>query len=161
MRKHIIITIILLIACVTVTVVYFKNLNTPGMRTSAVIHSIPDDAALIFEFNNDKSFYDTFSGSALFASIAGKQQMDDLNALRDKLLQNPILEKYFNAQGIFISIHPSKAGQPDLLLTVTPVNGFGPPVFDQLSKQAGSGLVITPLQSGNKQGYDIYINAIK
>jgi hypothetical protein len=161
MKKHIIITIILLIACVFITVVYFKNLNTPGLRTSEAMHTIPDNAALIFEFNNDRSFYDIFNDNRLFASITGKQTMDDLNALREKLLQNPLLEKYFTGQNIFISIHPSKANHIDLLLTVPAANGFGPAAFDQLVKQAGSGLVVTPLQSGNKQGYDIYITAIK
>ncbi|MDB5131576.1 MAG: hypothetical protein JWR02_1325 [Mucilaginibacter sp.] len=160
MKKHIIITIILFIACVFITVVYFKNLNTPGMRTSEAMHTIPDNAALIFEFNNDRSFYDIFTDNRLFASIIGKQTMGDLNALRDELLQNPLLEKYFTGQNIFISVHPSIVNHIDLLLTV-PSNGLGPAIFDQLSKQAGSGLVITPLQSGNNQGYDIYITAIK
>ncbi|MDB5125417.1 MAG: hypothetical protein JWP94_3546 [Mucilaginibacter sp.] len=161
MKKHIIITIILLIACVFITVVYFKNLNTPGMRTSEAMHTIPDNAALIFEFNNDRSFYDIFNDNQLFASITGKQNMDNLNALRDKLLQNPLLEKYFTGQNIFVSAHPSKTNHIDLLLTIPAAKGFEPSIFDQLSKQAGSGIVVTPLQSGDKQGYDIYIAAIK
>lgn len=131
------------------------------MRTSEAMHTIPDNAALIFEFNNDRSFYDIFNDNQLFASITGKQEMDNLSALRDKLLQNPLLERYFTGQNIFISVHPSKTSHIDLLLTMPAVKGFGPSVFDQLSKQAGSGMVITPVQSGNKQGYDIYITAIK
>ncbi|MDP9047275.1 MAG: hypothetical protein M3N14_04010 [Bacteroidota bacterium] len=161
MKKQIIITIILLIACVLITVVYFKNLNTPGMRTSQVMHTIPDNAALIFEFNNDRSFYDIFNDNQLFTSLTGKQKIDDLNALRDKLLQNSLFEKYFTGQSFFISLHPVKSNHIDLLMTISPASGFEPSVFDQLAKQTGNGLVITPFQSGNKQGYNIYVNAIK
>ena len=36
MKRQIIITVILLITTAFITVIYFKNLNTPGMRTSQV-----------------------------------------------------------------------------------------------------------------------------
>ena len=61
MKKQITITLILLIATAFITVVYFKNLNPPGTRTNRIMNVIPDDAALIFEFNNDQGFYDIFT----------------------------------------------------------------------------------------------------
>jgi hypothetical protein len=70
MRKLVITTIILLIATVCITVVYFKNLNPPGSHTSQVMSTIPDNAAVIFEFNNEKSFYDIFSGDTLLIPCA-------------------------------------------------------------------------------------------
>ena len=69
MKRLIITTIILLIAAVGVTVVYFKNLSTPGMRTSNVMRTIPPTASLIFEFNNDKSFYDIFNNNKLSKTL--------------------------------------------------------------------------------------------
>jgi hypothetical protein len=161
MKKQIIITLILLIATACVTVVYFKNLNPPGMRTSQVMHTIPDNASLIFEFNNDKGFYDIFNGSKLFAAVIGNQKLGEFDIVRRKLLQNPSLEKYFTGQNIFISVHPSKTNDIDLLLTISSANGFETSIFDQLSKEPNSGLLITPLRIEGKQGYNIYINALK
>ncbi|SHM26061.1 hypothetical protein [Mucilaginibacter sp. OK098] len=161
MKKQIIITLILLAATAYVTVVYFKNLNPPGTRTSQVMHSIPGNAALIFEFNNDKGFYDIFKDNKLFAAVIGKQKLGLLDTLRQQLLQNSILIKYFTGQNIFISLHPSKEDGIDLLLSMSPANGFEPDLFDQLSKQPNSGLLITPIRTAGRSGYNIYINVLK
>jgi len=161
MRKQVIITILLLIASAFITVFYFKNLNTPGMRRDRIMRLIPDNAALIFEFNNEKGFYDIFENNKLFKAVAGRQKLDELTVLRDKLLLNPLLEKYFTGQNIFISVHPSKTDTVDLLLTMSSANGFEPAVFDQLSKQTGNGLVVTPVTEKGKKGYNIYVNALK
>src|SRR6185312_5030890 len=151
MKKQIIITIILLIAAAFITVAYFKNLRNSATRRDTVMHFIPANAALIFEFNNDKSFYDIFDNNKLFKAIIGQQKLDELNTLRNKLLLNPLLEKYFTRQNIFVSIHPSKTDTINLLLTLSPANGFNLLIFDQLSKQAGNGLVITPVTESGKK----------
>ncbi|MDO3640904.1 hypothetical protein [Mucilaginibacter sp. L3T2-6] len=161
MKKHIIITLILLAATAYVTVVYFKNLNPPGSRTSLVLSAIPDDAPLIFEFNNDKSFYDIFKDNKLFAAFIGAEKLGQLDTLRQALLQNRVLGKYFNGQDVFISLHPSKTEGISLLLTMSPANGFEPEVFDDLLKQKNSGLVVTPMRAAGKSGYNIYISALK
>jgi hypothetical protein len=161
MRRHIIITIILLVAAVSITVVYFKNLNTPGIRAARIMETIPGDAALIFEFNNDQTFYDIFNDNPLFKALAGKQKIVELDILRTQLLQNPILTKYFTAQNIFISLHPSKTHTFELLVTLSPATGFEPAVFEQVAKQAGAGMVITPIKASGKQGYSVYLTALK
>ncbi|ASU34200.1 hypothetical protein [Mucilaginibacter xinganensis] len=161
MKKQIIITLILLIATAYITVVYFKNLTPPGTRTSQVMHAIPDNAALIFEFNNDKGFYDIFKDNKLFEAVIGKQKLGWLDTLRQKLLQHPLLDKYFAGQNIFISLHPSKTDGIEFLLSMSPAKGFEPGVFDQLAKQPNSGLLITPIRTSGGSGYNIYINALK
>src|SRR5260221_7317158 len=161
MKRQLIITLILLIATAFITVIYFKNLNTPGTRTSEVIRAIPDNAAIIFEFNNDKGFYDIFSDNKLFNSIVGKEKINELDILRKQLLLNPRFEKYFKAQNVFISLHPSKENVIDLLLTISSANGFEPSLFDEINKDPTSGLLITPLNSSGKQAYNIYIRALK
>ncbi|WP_428330927.1 hypothetical protein [Mucilaginibacter sp.] len=161
MKKQIIITIILLVATAYVTVVYFKNLNPPGTRTSQVIQSIPDDASLIFEFNNDKGFYDIFNNNKLLAAVIGKQKIGQLDTLRQQLINNPLLAEYFDGQNIFISVHPSKTNNIDLLLSLSPSKGFTTTAVDQLARQPNSGLLITPLHLNGKQGYNIYINVLK
>jgi len=161
MKRLIITTIILLIAAVGVTVVYFKNLNPQSERTSQIMHTIPADAALIFEFNNDSGFYDIFRDNQLFAAIIGKQTMGELDTLRQQLLLNPVLEKFFNGQNIFISLHPLKNNVVDFLLTTSTTRGFTTAVIDQLAKQQNTGLLISAENIEGKKGYVIYSAILK
>ena len=162
MRRQIVITVILLIATAFVTVVYFKNLNPPGTHVSKVMNTIPDNAAFILEFNNDKSFYDIFNTNPLFKAVVGGQQIDELDSLRQQLFQNPQLAQLFTGQNIYVSLHPSQKGNGvNLLITLSPVTGFEPLAFDKIIKQPNSNLVITVLQTKSKQGYEIYLKALK
>jgi hypothetical protein len=161
MKRQIIITVILLLATAFITVVYFKNLNPPGTRINNIMRTIPDDAALIFEFNNDNGFYDIFNGNKLLTAIVGKRNIGELDTLHRQLLLNPLFEKYFIAQNIFVSVHPSNATGADLLLTMSSASGFDPSLFEELSKQPKSGILVTPFRTKGKPGYNIYINALK
>ena len=162
MKKQVIITLILLVATAFIAVVYFKNLNTPGMRTSQVMRAIPGNASLIFEFNNDKGFYDIFKGNKLPASVIGEQQIDELDVLRRTLLLSPLLESYFTGQNIFVSVHPSKTNTISLLLTISAGKGFETGLIEQSAKQPNSGLVVTPLRTnGGVKGFNIYVTALK
>jgi hypothetical protein len=161
MKKQIIITLILLIATAYVTIVYFKNLNPPGTHTSRVMNEIPDNASLVFEFNNDQSFYDIFRGSKLFVAFTGQQVLGELDTLKQLVLQNPSLDKFFSGQNIFISVHPDSAKNLALLITASAANGFGRPVIDQLAKQPNTGLQITQMHFAGKLGYSINILALR
>jgi len=161
MKRQIIITLILLLATAFVTVVYFRNLSTPGMRTSQVMHAIPDNAAVIFEFNNDKGFYDIFNDNALLKALLGRAQIEELGILRKQLLMNPVLEKYLTNQNIFISLHQSKTNTFDFLLTISSATGFEPSLLSKLNKESNSGLVAAPLSDAGKQAYTIYIKELK
>ena len=161
MKKHIIITLILLLATAFITVFYFKNLNPPGTRTGRIMRTIPGNAPLIFEFNNDHSFYDIFKDNYLLTAITGREKIAELDTLRSALLLNPLLSDYFTGQNTFISVHPTKTNDIDLLLTISAANGFEAQSLYRLGKQPNSGLIITPFRSGTKQGFNIYINALK
>jgi len=161
MKRQIIITLILLIAAVLVTIVYFKNLNPPGLRTSQVMRTIPNNATLIFEFNNDGGFYDIFNGGILLTAVLGKENLAEFDTLRKQLLENKLLEKFFTRQNIFISLHPSNNNEINFLLTIAAINGFKPGIFEQLIKKPGSGLLITSLAIDGKMGYTIYLKGLK
>lgn len=161
MKRLIIITIILLAATVGVTVVYFNNLNRTGPRTRETMLTIPDNAALILEISNDNGFYEIFNDSQLFTSIIGKHSIADLDTLRKQLLQSPQLKQFFEEQNIFISLHPLKNNNVELLLTTAANSKFKAETFDELVKEKGKGLLITPLNLGGKKGYTIYSNIIK
>ncbi|MDB5137369.1 MAG: hypothetical protein JWP37_3972 [Mucilaginibacter sp.] len=161
MKRLIFITIILFVTTVLVTVVYFKNLNSITGHTSQVMRTIPNDASLIFEFNNEKGFYDIFTGNKLFASVAGEEKLAELTELRKLILLNPLFEPYFSGQNIFISLHPQKGNDIDFLLTTSVSKGFQPELFDEILKQPKSGIVINTIVLGGKQGYTIYLNDLK
>lgn len=161
MRKLVITTIILLIATAAITVVYFKNLSPPGSNTSRVIEAIPDNASVIFQFTNEKSFYDIFSDNTLLTSVIGKDNLADIDTLRSVLVGNPLLHKYFDGQSLFVSLHPLKNNNAALLLSISALKGFDISVMDELAKQHNTGLIIHQERIGGVQGYNIYINAIK
>jgi hypothetical protein len=146
---------------VLVTVVYFKNLNSTTQHTSQVLSAIPNNASLILEFNNEKGFYDIFTDDKLFINIIGKEKLEELAALKKLLLQNILIEPYLNGQNLFISLHPQKGDEIDFLLTTSVLKGFDPDMFDRISKQKKSGLVINTINIAGRQGYTIYLNDLK
>jgi len=162
MKKQITITLILLIATAFITVVYFKNLNPPGTRTNRIMNVIPDDAVLIFEFNNDQGFYDIFTNNKLLIALTGKQEVGELDTLRRALLLNPTLQRFFTGQNMYVSVHPSKINTTDLLLTISAADGFEPAAINDLDKQPNNGLLVTPLRTSNGgRGFNIFIAALK
>jgi hypothetical protein len=161
MRKHIIITILLLAVTAYVTVMYFRNLAPPGKNAGRIMQNIPANAALIFEFNNDAGFYDIFKGDTLFEDITGKQQFGELDTLRQTLLESNIFGKYFDGQDIFISFFPVKDTGITTLYTLSTARGFSVAASEVISKPATTDFVMTPIRIGGKPGYNIYIKALK
>jgi hypothetical protein len=162
MRKLIITTLILLVAAATITVVYFKNLNTPAARTARVMQSIPNTAALIFEFSNDNGFYEIFSNNQLLESLTGKQKMDELTTLRKKLLLDPLLKNFFEGQHIYISLHGQQRDSIDFLITIGGSDKFSIGHLTQLAKQSSKdSMIISPITLDGKEAYNIYFNDLK
>jgi hypothetical protein len=160
MKRLIVTTLILLAAAITITVVYFKNLSPPGVRTSQVMRTIPDNATAVFEFNNEKGFYDIFKGSQLLSAVAGKNKLADLDTLRKLLLASPLLDQFFTGQNIFISIHPSNTNDLNLLITTTAAGDFKTDVFTRLNAQPNSGLTIRTVRNTIGFEYDVLVKAI-
>jgi hypothetical protein len=148
-------------AAIAITVVYFENLNTTGLHTSQTMSTIPDNTALVFEFNNDDGFYDIFKGNKLFAAVIGKQQVDELDTLRSQLLGNQALQKFFTGQNTFISLHPLKDHTIALLITIAATKGFNPGDIDKLPGQSNKGILVAPVNIDGKKGYTIYSGVLK
>jgi len=159
--KHLIATLILLIATAVVTIVYFKNLSPPGRRPVEVMQHIPEDASLIAEFNNDEGFYEAFSGNHLLTSIAGQDKTTELDALRKYLLDNISLKPYFENQPIYISIHPSTTDQIDFLLTTSVDKEFKGSIIDELKKSNNDTVKLAQIKKGDKQLYQVTITGLK
>jgi hypothetical protein len=161
MKRLFIATIILFAATVAVTVIYFRHINTASQHTSLAMQAIPDDASLIIQFNNEKEFYDIFAGNTLFGNVLGAGKMNELQALRKDLLQNPLLSPFLAGQNIFVSLHPQKNNTIDLLLTASVSKKFRADILEQLYKQRNNGLLIHTMDIDGKAGYVVYLNDIK
>lgn len=160
MRRLIVTTIILLAATVFITVVYFKNLNPPGVRNNQVMQSIPDNAVAVFEFNNEKGFYDIFNGNHLLAAVVGKQKLSDLDTLRKLLMSSALSDQFFSGQNVFISVHPADSDDIGLLVTTTASVGFEPNSFNLIAAQSKGALSIAVNHNAFGLEYDILIKAI-
>jgi hypothetical protein len=161
MKRHIILSVILFIAIVFLAVLYFRNLNTPGSRTTSVLQSIPNNAALIFGFNNEDSFYEIYNGNKLFTAVVGKEQLSDLDTLRKQLLANNMLKPFFDGQNVFMSFHTGKDNTIKLLLTTSVDKKFDPATLDKITQQQKSGLKISAVNYGGNKGYDVYSDVLK
>jgi hypothetical protein len=161
MKRLLIATLLLLTATVLVTVVYFRHLNTVARHTSLVMRAIPDDASLVFEFNNDKEFYDIFLGSKLFVNILGAEKQGELEVLRKRIIQNPLLSTYLAGQSVFVSLHPQTGTTVDFLLTMSVSKEFQADLLDALYRQRNNGLLIHTIDIEGKQGYVIYLSDLK
>ncbi|RYU91463.1 hypothetical protein EWM62_05860 [Mucilaginibacter terrigena] len=161
MRRLIIITLILLAATAYITVKYFRNLNTSGMYAGNIMHTIPDNAAIVFEFTNEKSFYDIYAGNTLLHNLIGGQKMSELDTVRNVLFGNAALNSFFYSRNVFMSLYPSQNNDVDLLLTASTAKDFNLSEFDKLAGQQKTGMLITPLKIGEKRGYNIYFNSLK
>ncbi|MBB6111164.1 hypothetical protein [Mucilaginibacter lappiensis] len=160
MKRLIVITLILLAAAIAITVVYFKNLSPPGVRTGQVMHTIPDNATAVFEFNSEKGFYDIFKGNQLLSAVIGKDKLADLDTLRKLLITSPQLERFFDGQNVFISAHPSNGNDINLLITIPTTNDFKTDAFTNLNTQPNSGLSVTPIHNTVGTTYDVLVKAI-
>ncbi len=160
MKRLIVTTLILLAATVSITVLYFKNLSPPGVRNNQVMHSIPDNAVAVFEYNNEKGFYDIFRGNTLLKAVIGEQKLTDLDTLRKLLLSSPLSDLFFSGQNVFISIHPTDANDVGLLVTTTSTKGFEPNAFTQIVAQSQGELSLSTTHNAIGTVYDILVKAI-
>ncbi len=158
MKRLIIITVILIAATAVITVAYFKHLSPPGKRATQVINTIPDSAALIFEFNNDSSFYDIYKNSQLFSALVGQPAIKQFNTLRHVLLNSPNLHGIFADQDIFISVHPQPNDSVAYLFTATEDMRMKPEAFKNIANLKGT--TFTPVSFGKSRGFKIHSDSL-
>jgi hypothetical protein len=162
MTRNLIITLILILATVGITIMYFKNLNPPGKRAGKIMTDIPADASLIFEYKNDDSFYEIFKGSTLLTTLIGDQRTDELNDLKTHLLDNSQLKPLFDGNSIFISLHALANNENmDFMITATGSEKLSGFIEDLANRPDSSGMIIHPLKIGGKPGFNIYLNSTK
>lgn len=160
MKRFILLTL-LIAATGFITFKYFKSINLSGVHAGNVMRTIPDSAAVVFEFSNDKGFYDIFTNNSLLGSLIGDDKMSELDTVKKVFFAQPMLQSVFENSNIFISLHPLKNAQPELLLTAAAAKNFDAGAFDAIAKEKNKGFLITPLMIDDKKGYTIFFASLK
>lgn len=115
MRKIILLTVFLFLTVITVTGFYFLKIKLPGENKANLINQIPADAALVFEFTNDREFSDLFKRNLLLTSFIGQKKASQLHYLHGHFFKGTV----FDNRDIFVSVQPNTGSQNlDILLTV-------------------------------------------
>ncbi|MDB5146814.1 MAG: hypothetical protein JWQ57_834, partial [Mucilaginibacter sp.] len=132
----------------------------PGVRTVKVMHAIPYNAVAVFEFNNEKGFYEIFAGNQLLSAFVGHDKLSELDTLRKLLIATPQLSQFFEGQNIFISLHPTNNDDINLLVTTSASKTFSAAMFNNLTGASKSILQVAPMQIAGNQGYNIFVKTI-
>ncbi len=115
--NRIIITIgILLIAMIAMVYLYFSNLKNNNSANDLSLNAVSANAALIFSFDNDKSFYEILGRQDLFQRLLGKTKSEQLTSIKEQLIDKPELNEFLERQKIYIGFLPGSNSEIDYLI---------------------------------------------
>lgn len=161
MKRYILFTLILVAATAFITVKYFRSLSSSGIHAGDVIRNIPGNASAVFEFTNDKGFYEIFANNTLLGNLIGEHQLGELDTLREQLFENGALHQMFDNSHIFISLHPAAGQENNLLITAASAKEFDRVALEDFAKQKHPGILITPLTVDDRKGYTVFFTSLK
>ncbi|WP_231491974.1 hypothetical protein [Pedobacter sp. Leaf170] len=118
MKKILVILIILVTGVSFMAYLYFSKLNTENNEKDLALQSATNNAALIFAFQNDKSFYQIIEGQSLIQQVLGNQKSNLLKALKLYFIQDAALNNSIANQEIYLSILPDEEKELNFLITV-------------------------------------------
>lgn len=126
MKKIVGAATVLLIAVLSLAYLYFSKLDVKSRSNDRVLSEIPADAAVVFQYPNDKSLYDIFRDYTVFDTIVGTQKKAELSWLKNFLLNDPELYAATAGQKIFLSFHPSSSDSVQFLWSMPLKEGIKP-----------------------------------
>lgn len=116
MRKITILIVALLFAVTGVTWLYFKNISTVNNSSAKIFSLIPNNAALVFEYKNEASFYKIFKNFTLFKDVLGDTCFKQLSELETVFISNPQISKGFDKSELYFSLHATTKNQANFLM---------------------------------------------
>jgi len=105
MKRTILLIVLLIIAIIVISGLYFSRLNQSQNNIKRYIATIPANASLLLSFNNDSTFYDLFKDYKGFEMIFGKDEMNELRVLKETFLENAEFSAITKQQPVYISFH--------------------------------------------------------
>jgi hypothetical protein len=115
MKKIILITSVLLLVIIWVARLYFISIAGGNRSLEKSLESIPADASIIFQFTNDKGFYELFNGYTLFDDIIGNSKKNELVFLKNQFASHKRIAEMVDGQNLFLSLHHDKADSVSFL----------------------------------------------
>lgn len=95
----------MLLVILVVAQLYFQKVSGSSRYLEKSLESIPGDASVIFQFTNDKGFYEIFADYRVFDDIIGREKKKELIFLKNQLLNNQKLALITNGQNLYLSLH--------------------------------------------------------
>ncbi len=104
MKKIYLILGILFLGTIAMAYLYFSTLNTDKNANDLSLQAITRNCAIVFSFDNDKSFYEILSGQDLLQNLLGETKSKQLKNLRDEIIENSSVFNILEGQKTFIGI---------------------------------------------------------
>lgn len=118
MKKIIIFIVALLVGIAFMAYLYFSNLGLENNAKDLALQSATNNAALVFSFRNDKSFYEIIEAQDLLQQVLGEEKTILLKDLKKEFIDNSVINDYINDQNIYVSLLPDTNKTINFLITV-------------------------------------------
>ncbi|MCZ4222290.1 DUF3352 domain-containing protein [Pedobacter rhodius] len=118
MRKILVLVITLITGVAFLAYIYFSKLNNENDAKDLALQSATNNAAIIFAFQNDKSFYQIIEGQDLLQQVLGKEKLNLLKRLKENIIDDNILNSYFADQQVYLSVLPDEKNKLNFLITI-------------------------------------------
>lgn len=156
MRKISIIIGLLFLSVGTVTWLYFKNLSEGNYTNENVFKVIPKDAAIVFEYKNEASFYEIFKDFSLFGDLLGKNNLAQLKTLKQLFIDQKEFSSSFTKSNLFFSLHQTEKNNSEILI-VAPFSKEGKANLEELIAELKTDYQLSFNQNETQQLYQIVI----
>ncbi|MFC4210311.1 hypothetical protein ACFOWA_03905 [Pedobacter lithocola] len=117
MRKILILIIALTAGVAFLTYLYFSKLNNENNAKDLALQSATNNAAIIFAFQNDKSFYQIIEGQGLLQQVLGANKTSFLKNLKESVVNNNALNGFITDEKVYLSILPDEQKELNFLIT--------------------------------------------
>jgi len=116
MKKIITLILFLLLTVGGFTWFYFKSLKFTNGNSEKILRIIPTEAAFIFEYKNEASYYQIFKNFTLYKDILGNNCYNQLNNLETVFINNPLLGSALENSNLYFSLHKTTLNNAGFLV---------------------------------------------
>lgn len=118
MKKILVLVIALFLGTAFLAYYYFSKLGTENDAKDLALHSATNNAALVFSFDNDKSFYEIIGSQGILQLAIGGEKMALLRQLKESIINDNAINRFIKDQPIYISVLPDSNKTLNYLITV-------------------------------------------
>ncbi|HLT86740.1 MAG TPA: hypothetical protein VKZ57_04060 [Sphingobacterium sp.] len=142
MRNTIIITILLFVAIIGASLYYFADLEGEKKETLRPLTFLPKETFLVVTFQNDATTDNIFKDFEIFEAMVGRQEFEQWETLKSKLLRHSTIQPYVNGVDQYVSFHPEKDAI-NALFTIPTLTHIDPTSIASFLEKAASAYTVT------------------